>query len=56
MNMFFNVLVIRNGNIIVMNKDPLTHNEACTMLSKQSQATRPYARVWPVGEEVVITE
>lgn len=45
----FDVLVIRRGRVIMMNRDPLTHSEACTMRGKQSDATAPYAVVWPHG-------
>ena len=42
----FDLVVYRgNGNPVTMNSVPLTHREGITMLSKQSDATRPFARL-----------
>ena len=46
----FNVVVDRgNGNPVIMNASPLTHREAVTVLSKQSDSTRPFARLVSIG-------
>ncbi len=46
----FNVVVDRgNGNPVIMNASPLTHREAVTILSKQSDSTRPFARLVSIG-------
>lgn len=48
----FDVVVDRdNGNPVTMNTEPLTHKEATTMLNKQSDATRPHAKLVSRGFE-----
>lgn len=42
----FDIVVDRkNGNPVTMNTEPLTHKEAVAMLDKQSDATRPHAKM-----------
>lgn len=47
----FNLVVVRNGKQTILNSSPLTHKEAVTMRSKQSDATINDTRLQSIGYE-----